>query len=157
MTLSLKGRIVLITGASAGIGKACAKAFAAEGARLLLAARRVELLQQAAPALEAAGAAAVRTLSLDVRDAGQVERTIEQLPEEWRAIDVLVNTAGLSRGLDKLYEGHRADWEEMIDTTVKGLLYVTRAGVTGMVERGRGHGVNLAATDGGMNDPTGAV
>lgn len=157
MTLSLKGRIVLITGASAGIGKACAKAFAAEGARLLLAARRVELLQQAAPALEAAGAAAVRTLSLDVRDAGQVERTIEQLPEEWRAIDVLVNNAGLSRGLDKLYEGHREDWEEMIDTNVKGLLYVTRAVVPGMVERGRGHVVNLGSTAGEMTYPRGAV
>ena len=86
-----------------------------------------------------------------------MERAVAALPEEWKAIDILVNNAGLSRGLDKLYEGKRQDWEEMIDTNVKGLLYVTRAVVPGMVARGRGHIVNLGSTAGRMTYPNGAV
>jgi 3-hydroxy acid dehydrogenase / malonic semialdehyde reductase len=143
---SLQDRIVFITGASAGIGAACARAFAAEGARLLLAARRVERLEAMEVELLEAGAAAVHALSLDVQDGDAVARSIAGLPEEWRAIDVLVNNAGLSRGLDKLWEGKTEDWEEMIDTNVKGLLWVTRAVVPGMVARGRGHIVNLGST-----------
>jgi len=153
----LNGKIVFITGASSGIGEACALAFAAEGARLLLAARRVERFQELTPKLKAAGAADVHTFSLDVRNAAQVQSQLEALPEEWKAIDILVNNAGLSRGLEKLHEGKLQDWDEMIDTNVKGLLYVTRAVVPGMVARGRGHVVNLGSTAGEITYPNGAV
>ena len=100
---------------------------------------------------------AVHSIDLDVRDRSRVQRTIDELPEEWAEIDVLVNNAGLSRGLDKLYTGKIEDWEEMIDTNVKGLLYVTRAVVPGMVVRGRGHVVNLGSTAGELAYPNGAV
>ena len=155
--LSLQNRIVFITGASAGIGAACARAFAAEGARLLLAARRLERLEAMEVDLLEAGAAAVHAFQLDVQGRADVERTLAGLPAEWRAIDVLVNNAGLSRGLDKLWEGKPQDWEEMIDTNVKGLLWVTRAVVPGMVERGRGHIVNLGSTAQELAYPGGAV
>jgi 3-hydroxy acid dehydrogenase/malonic semialdehyde reductase len=154
---SLKDRIVFITGASAGIGAACARAFAAEGARLLLAARRVDRLQSMEVDLLEAGAAAVHAFALDVRDRSGVERALAQLPEDWRAIDVLVNNAGLSRGLDKLWQGQPQDWEEMIDTNVKGLLWVSRPVVAGMVERGRGHVVNLGSTAQDLAYPGGNV
>ena len=157
MKTDLKGSIVFVTGASAGIGEACSLAFAREGARLLLAARRLERLEAMRGRLMEAGAAEVHTLGLDVRDRAAVERAVENLPPEWRGIDVLVNNAGLSRGLDKLYEGSVQDWEEMIDTNVKGLLYVTRAVVPGMVARGRGHVVSLGSTAGEMTYPGGAV
>jgi NADP-dependent 3-hydroxy acid dehydrogenase YdfG len=155
--MSLRGKTVFITGASAGIGEATAYAFAAEGARLLLAARRVEKLQTVAQEALAKGATEVHSFSLDVSDSGAVAAAIAGLPAEWAAIDVLVNNAGLSRGLDKLYEGKIEDWEEMIDTNVKGLLYVTRAVVPGMVERKSGHIVNLGSTAGELPYPMGAV
>ena len=155
--MTLKGKIVFVTGASSGIGAATALAFAAEGARLLLAARRVEKLAAVAAEALQRGAEAVHTLSLDVRDRKAVEQAIAALPAEWAAIDILVNNAGLSRGLEKLYQGSIDDWEEMLDTNVKGLLYVTRAVVPGMVERGRGHVVNLGSTAGEMTYPGGAV
>ena len=153
----LNGKIVFITGASSGIGEASAFAFAAEGARLLLAARRLERFQELTPKLKDAGAANVHTFSLDVRNAAQVQSQLDALPEEWKAIDILVNNAGLSRGLEKLHEGKLQDWDEMIDTNVKGLLYVTRAVVPGMVARARGHVVNLGSTAGELTYPNGAV
>jgi NADP-dependent 3-hydroxy acid dehydrogenase YdfG len=155
--MSLKGKIVFVTGASSGIGAATALAFAAEGARLLLAARRIEKQARVAAAALERGAEAVHTIILDVRDREAVQQTIASLPAEWGAIDVLVNNAGLSRGMDKLYQGQVDDWEEMIDTNMKGLLYVTRAVVPGMVERGRGHVVNLGSTAGEITYPGGAV
>ncbi|HUY80190.1 MAG TPA: SDR family NAD(P)-dependent oxidoreductase [Acidobacteriaceae bacterium] len=155
--MKLKGQVVFVTGASAGIGEACAFAFAAEGAKLLLAARRVGRLEAMRPKLMEAGAEAVHAFGLDVQDRGAVEQAIAGLPDEWRAMDVLVNNAGLSRGLNKLHEGEVQDWEEMIDTNVKGLLYVTRAVVPGMVERGRGHVINLGSTAGEITYPKGAV
>jgi NADP-dependent 3-hydroxy acid dehydrogenase YdfG len=155
--MNLKGKIVLITGASSGIGAATALAFAAEGARLLLAARRADRLAKVAAAVTERGAEAVHTISLDVRDRTAVQKAIDALPAEWAAIDILVNNAGLSRGLEKLYQGKIEDWEEMIDTNVKGLLYVTRAVVPGMVERGRGHVINLGSTAGELTYPGGAV
>ncbi len=157
MTTKLKDAVVLITGASAGIGEATAYAFAAEGARLLLAARRADRMKQAAPKLLEAGAADVHFVALDVTSNSEVTRVLGELPESWRAIDILVNNAGLSRGLDKVYEGKPEDWDEMIDTNVKGLLYVTRAVVPGMVERGRGHVINLGSTAGEVTYPGGAV
>jgi NADP-dependent 3-hydroxy acid dehydrogenase YdfG len=155
--MKLTGSIVFITGASAGIGVACAAAFAREGARLLLAARRLDRLEAMRPELLQAGAADVHAFALDVRDNAAVENAVTGLPEAWRKIDVLVNNAGLSRGLDKLYAGKVEDWDEMIDTNVKGLLYVTRAVVPGMVERGQGHVINLGSTAGEITYPNGAV
>jgi NADP-dependent 3-hydroxy acid dehydrogenase YdfG len=155
--MSLKGKIVFITGASAGIGAATALAFAAEGARLLLAARRAGKLAEIASLALERGAQAVHSIGLDVRDHRAVQNAIDSLPEEWAAIDVLVNNAGLSRGLDKLYLGKIEDWDEMIDTNVKGLLYVTRAVVPGMVVRGHGHIVNMGSTAGEMTYPNGSV
>ena len=155
--ISLDNRVVFITGASAGIGAACAHAFAAEGARLLLAARRVERLTAMEADLRKAGAKAVHGFQLDVQNRSAVESSLSALPEDWRAIDVLVNNAGLSRGLDKLWEGKTEDWEDMIDTNIKGLLWVTRAVVRGMVQRGRGHVVNLSSTAAELAYPGGNV
>ena len=155
--MTLKGKIVFVTGASSGIGAATTLAFAAAGARLLLAARRAGKLAEVASEALDRGAEAVHTISLDVRDCQAVRQTVETLPAEWAGIEVLVNNAGLSRGLEKLYQGQIDDWEEMIDTNMKGLLYVTRAVVPGMVERGRGHVVNLGSTAGELTYPGGAV
>jgi NADP-dependent 3-hydroxy acid dehydrogenase YdfG len=155
--MSFQGKIVFVTGASSGIGAATACAFAAEGARLLLAARRPEKLAAVVAQARERGAEAVHELILDVRDRVAVQQAIDGLPAEWARIDILVNNAGLSRGLEKFYEGKIEDWEEMIDTNVKGLLYVTRAVVPGMVERGGGHIVNLGSTAGEMTYPGAAV
>jgi 3-hydroxy acid dehydrogenase/malonic semialdehyde reductase len=153
---SLSGSTVFITGASSGIGEACARAFGAAGARLLLCARRVVRLERTAAELRAGGID-THIMQLDVRDRDAVAGFIESLPESWRAIDVLVNNAGLSRGLDPLHEGSIDDWEEMIDTNVKGLLYVTRAVSAGMVERGRGHIINIGSIAGHEVYPKGNV
>ncbi|HEX8674808.1 MAG TPA: SDR family NAD(P)-dependent oxidoreductase [Longimicrobium sp.] len=150
-------KTVLITGASAGIGAACARAFAREGARLVLAARRTERLAALAEELRAAHATECHLIALDVRDAEAVASALGGLPAEWAEVDVLVNNAGLGRGMEKLQEGTPADWDEMIDTNVKGLLYTTRALVPGMVERGRGHVVNLGSVAGHEVYPGGAV
>jgi 3-hydroxy acid dehydrogenase / malonic semialdehyde reductase len=155
--MKLQGKIVFVTGASAGIGAATALAFAAEGAKLLLAARRVEKLAFVAEEARERGAQDVLMLSLDVRDSKMVARAIAALPAGWREIEVLVNNAGLSRGLEKVYEGKVSDWDEMIDTNVKGLLYVTRAVVPGMVERRSGHVLNLGSIAGHITYPNGAV
>jgi NADP-dependent 3-hydroxy acid dehydrogenase YdfG len=155
--MSLKGRIVFVTGASSGIGAATALAFAAEGARLLLAARRAGKLAEVVSKALQRGAPAAHSIDLDVRDHRAVQQAVDDLPPEWAEIDILVNNAGLSRGLDKLYMGRIQDWEDMIDTNVKGLLYVTRAVVPGMVVRGRGHVINLGSTAGEMTYPNGAV
>ena len=157
MRSRLAGQVVLITGASSGIGAACAKAFAAEGARLLLAARRLHLLESQEPSLRAEGASEVKLLALDVRDAEAVDRAIDGLPEAWKAIDVVVNNAGLSRGLDKLHEGSRDDWDEMIDTNVKGVLHVDRAVVPLLVARGRGTVIHLGSIAGRQLYPGGNV
>lgn len=153
----LRNQVVLITGASGGIGEACAYAFAREGAKLLLAARRKDRLDALAPKLSAAGAASVHAIELDVRRFAEVSTAIAGLSPEWAGIDILVNNAGLSRGVDKVHEADPEDWDEMIDTNTKGLLYVTRAVVPGMVERGRGHVISLGSTAGEMTYPGGAV
>ncbi len=124
---------------------------------MLLAARRIDRLNEMTPGLKQAGAADVHAFALDVQQNAAVTSAVENLPEEWKRIDVLVNNAGLSRGLDKLYAGHTEDWDEMIDTNVKGLLYVTRAVVPGMEERGSGHVINMGSTAGEMTYPSGAV
>lgn len=153
----LKDTIIFITGASSGIGEATARACAAEGAHLILAARRVDRV--AALADELAAAHGIETLAcrLDVRDAAAVATTLANLPERWQPIEVLVNNAGLSRGLDKAHQADLRDWEEMIDTNVKGLLYVTRAVLPGMVARGRGHVINIGSIAGREPYPGGNV
>lgn len=155
--MNLKGKIVFITGASAGIGAATAMQCAAQGARLLLAARRPDKLADVVSQAFEQGAAAVHSFELDVRSREAVQSAINGLPPEWAEIDVLVNNAGLSRGMDKLYAGKIEDWEEMIDTNVKGLLYVARAVVPGMVARGLGHVVTLGSMAGELVYPNGAV
>ncbi|PSR14113.1 NAD(P)-dependent oxidoreductase [filamentous cyanobacterium CCP3] len=157
MPVSIANQIVLITGASSGIGAACARQLAAIGARLILAARRFEPLQALATELQQQHGTDVLTVELDVRQPEAVSKAIQGLPEEWRAIDILINNAGLSRGLDKQYEAPLDDWETMIDTNVKGLLYVTRAVVPGMVARGRGHVVNVGSIAGRQTYPGGSV
>ena len=155
--LSLKDKIVFVTGASSGIGGSTARAFAALGARLLLCARRHERVETLARSLEKDHGARVHTFKLDVRDQAAVDGAVAALPPDWRAVDVLVNNAGLSRGLDKLPGGLVSDWEEMIDTNVKGLLYVTRAVLPGMIERGRGHVINVGSVAGLEVYPGGAA
>ena len=157
---SLQGKLVLITGASSGIGAATARAFAAEGARLLLCARRLDRLTAMEPELMSLGAAEVLSEELDVTRRESVERVLGEtgsLEDNWRSVDVLVNNAGLSRGLGKLYEDDPQNWEEMLDTNVKGLLYVTREIVPGMVARGRGHVVSLGSTAGHQTYAGGSV
>jgi len=154
---SLHRRTVLITGASAGIGAACARAFAGAGARLLLAARRTDRLEALAAELRDTHGAEPHLLALDVSDADAVARVLGGLPREWEEVDVLVNNAGLGRGLDRVYEGDPVEWDEMLDTNVKGLLHVTRAVVPGMVRRGRGHVINLGSVAGHEVYPGGAV
>ncbi|MCC5667146.1 SDR family oxidoreductase [Nostoc sp. CHAB 5784] len=154
---SLENQIILITGASSGIGTACARIFAGAGAKLILAARRLERLQQLADALIKEFGIEIHLLQLDVRDRNAVEFAISTLPSAWSNIDILINNAGLSRGLDKLHEGSFQDWEDMIDTNVKGLLYVSRYVVPGMVSRDRGHVVNLGSIAGHQTYPGGNV
>ena len=155
--MTLQDRIVLITGASSGIGSATARVFAQAGAKLILTARRQDRLEQLADELGKEFASSTHLLSLDVRDAIAVESAISNLSADWSSIDVLINNAGLSRGLEKLQAGSIQDWEEMIDTNIKGLLYLTRAVLPGMISRGRGHVVNLGSTAGHQTYPNGNV
>lgn len=154
---SLDNQVVLITGASSGIGAACARAIAPLGAKLILAARRRDRLEHLAAELTEQFQTDCYLLALDVRDYSQVATALKDLPDPWDKVDVLINNAGLSRGLDKLHEGSIQDWEEMLDTNVKGLLYVTRTLVPGMVTRGRGHVVNIGSIAGHQTYPNGNV
>lgn len=153
----LQNKTVFITGASSGIGLATAEAFAKEGARLLLCARRIDKLTAEVEALKAKHRVIVHTFELDVRDQQKVDEAISALPAEWRDIDILVNNAGLSRGLDKFQDALLADWEEMLHTNVNGLLYVTRAVLPRMLERKKGHIVNIGSIAGHEVYPKGHV
>ncbi len=155
--ISLMNSIVCITGASSGIGAACAREFARHGTALLLAARRKDRLRSLAAELSAAHGVRTHILELDVTHQHDVEQAFNALPSEWNRIDILVNNAGLSRGLDKLHEGKIQDWEEMIDTNIKGLLYVSRVVAPGMVERRGGHIINLGSIAGHQVYPGGNV
>jgi 3-hydroxy acid dehydrogenase/malonic semialdehyde reductase len=154
---TLRGKTALITGASSGIGKATAIAFAREGARVLICSRRLGPLEDLARDLISEGAEGTYAFTLDVADRASVERTLRELPREWSDIEILVNNAGLSRGLKKVYEQDPEDWQEMIDTNVLGLLHVTRAVVPRMVERGVGHVISLGSTAGYMTYANGTV
>lgn len=140
-------RIALITGASSGIGEACARKFAESGYSLILTARRAEKLAELKAELETDGTK-VKTLTFDVRDAEAAETAVDSLEPEWRKIDVLINNAGLALGLNKEYEGDPDDWNTMIDTNIKGLLTMTRLIVPGMVERNEGHVINIGSVAG---------
>ncbi len=146
-------KIALVTGASAGIGEATARKLAAAGYDIILAARRLNRLQQLAETLSVES----HLIQLDVRDREAVKRAIAGLPERWQAIELLINNAGLSRHLEKLHEGHAEAWDEMIDTNVKGLLYVSRAVIPGMVARGKGHVINVGSIAGHEVYPSGNV
>lgn len=155
--MQLHNRLVCITGASSGIGRACAETFARAGARLILLARREERLQSLARELRERYSAESQVFECDVRDRNRVEAVFNALPQGWEAIDILINNAGLSRGLDKLHEGQIADWEEMIDTNIKGLLYVSRSALPGMVARNAGMIINIASIAGREVYPNGNV
>lgn len=145
---NLEGKIVFITGASSGIGKACAVEFAKLKARLVLAARRINKLETLAKELSTGYGIEVKTLELDVRNFEEVKNKFDQLNSEWKQIDILVNNAGLAKGLDKFYEGKLSDWNEMIDTNIKGLLHTSRVIVPQMIERHSGHIINIGSTAG---------
>ena len=153
----IKGKTVLVTGASAGIGEATARAFATLGANLVLCARRVERLADLKAELEGAHGITVRIHGLDVRDRDAVEQFVSGLQSDGIVPDVLVNNAGKAVGLDLLHEGLVEDWEEMIDTNVKGLLYLSRAVVPLMVKRDSGHVVNIGSIAGHQVYQKGAV
>lgn len=141
----LANKIALITGASAGIGAATARLLAAEGADVIITARRVEKLEQLAKEIKQEYKIRVLPLALDVQNKTQVQDTLAALPSEWQAVDILVNNAGLGLTLDSMQVGNPDNWDIMIDTNIKGLLYVTRAVLPGMLERDRGHIVNIGS------------
>ena len=140
-------KIVLITGATSGIGLGCARKFAENGDKVILTGRNEQRLAEIRQELEAKSAK-VLTLAFDVRDSQQAQQCINDLPEDWQEIDVLVNNAGLALGLEPEYEGDLDDWSTMIDTNIKGLLTMTRLVVPGMVERNRGHIINIGSVAG---------
>lgn len=140
-------RIALITGATSGIGRATAARLARAGYRIIITGRRADRLEAIADELRGDGAD-VFTLTYDVRDLEQCRAALDSLPDEWKRIDVLVNNAGLALGLEPEFEGDTVDWDTMIDTNIKGLLYMTRLVVPGMVERNSGHIVNIGSVAG---------
>ena len=154
--------IILITGATSGFGEATARRFAAEGWRVIITGRRRDRLDVLARELEGLhgtleGGTVAHALRFDVRDNSAVEQAIASLPEEWKAIDVLVNNAGLAAGMDPIQTGALEDWDRMLDTNVKGLLHVSRAIIPGMIARGKGHVINIGSTAGKEVYPKGNV
>ncbi len=143
----MKNKIVLITGATSGIGEGCAKRFAKGGYDLILTGRNTKKLEELKLTLET-GDCHVLTLNFDVRDRAAAIKAVEGLSDDWKQIDVLVNNAGLARGLDSEYEGNLDEWDEMVDTNIKGLLTMTRLVVPGMVERNHGHVINIGSVAG---------
>lgn len=148
MTLSLKNKIVFITGASSGIGKACAQSFAEAGAHVLLCARRLSVVQALAQKLKETYGVETHAFQLDVRDYAMVKAQLSALPARWKTMDILLNNAGLAAGLETIQEANVQDWEDMIDTNVKGLLYVTREILPDMVHRNAGHIINIGSISG---------
>lgn len=153
----LKNKIVLITGASSGIGMSCARDFAKAQAKLLLCARRLEKLNELARELQNQYGIDVHAFKLDVSDLNQVQKALHSLPEAWKAIDILVNNAGLAAGFNTVQEANIKDWELMIDTNVKGLLYVTREVLPQMVAKDAGHIINIGSIAGHEVYPKGAI
>ncbi|MCQ2347012.1 MAG: SDR family oxidoreductase [Paludibacteraceae bacterium] len=150
-------KTAFITGASSGIGAACARKFAENGYRLILNARNEEKLNAVADRLRKEFNTEILLLIFDVREREVARKAIAELPTEWQDIDVLVNNAGLALGLEKEYVGDFADWDTMIDTNIKALLSITRFVVPGMVNRGKGHIINIGSVAGDVAYPNGAV
>jgi len=155
--LSVMAKIAMITGASAGIGEACAEVFAKNGYNLVLSARRYDRLDKLSKRLSNDYGILIQIMEVDVQNRKQVLDSWERLSEEWKHIDILINNAGLSLGLDPIYEGEIDDWDRMIDTNIKGLLYVSRAVIPGMKERGSGHIINIGSIAGKEVYPNGNV
>jgi NADP-dependent 3-hydroxy acid dehydrogenase YdfG len=145
----LKNKTILITGATSGIGKATAELFAKDGARLILVGRRADRLKNLADGLKVE----THRITLDVRDRAAIEAAMDDLPDEWRAIDVLVNNAGLALDLSSADAANLDDWEVMIDTNIRGLITLTRLILPGMKERKFGHIVNISSTAGNYQYP----
>jgi len=146
--IKLKDKTALITGASSGIGKACAEQFASLGCNLILAARRIERLEKLAEDLKSQYNIQVLTIQLDVQDRNNVKTAIENLPASFQKIDILVNNAGLALGSDKIQDGKIENWDTMIGTNVRGLLYVTHYVLPGMISHNAGHIMNIGSVAG---------
>jgi len=153
----MRNKIVFITGASSGIGEACARKFASQGANLILNARNMSKLVELKNELTEEYGIQVQLLPFDVRDRNVVTNAIQSLTDEWTAIDVLINNAGLVIGVDKEYEGNLDEWDIVIDTNIKGLLTMTRLIVPGMLKRGSGHIINIGSIAGEAAYPGGSV
>jgi 3-hydroxy acid dehydrogenase/malonic semialdehyde reductase len=153
----MNAKTALITGATSGIGAACAHMFAQQGYRLILVGRRSDLLETNGHHLADKYAVEVQSLVADVRDKKQLSEVLEGLPAEWKKVDVLVNNAGLSRGLESIDQGDTDDWDAMIDTNVKGLLYVTKIVSNWMIPEKRGHIINIGSIAGKEVYPNGNV
>ena len=150
-------KTVLITGASSGIGEGCARKFASEGARLILNSRSADKLEALAESLNKEYGAECHVLPFDVCNRQAAREALAYLPEEWKSIDILINNAGLAIGVDKEHEGCLEEWDVMIDTNIKALLSMTRMVVPGMIERGRGHIINIGSIAGDAAYPGGSV
>lgn len=150
-------KTVLITGASSGIGEGCARKFASQGARIILNARNTQKLEALALELKEKYNSECYVLPFDVCDRNAAIESLESLPNEWKSIDILINNAGLAVGVDKEHEGSLDEWDVVIDTNVKALLSMTRLVVPGMVERGRGHIINIGSIAGDAAYPGGSV
>ena len=153
----MEKKIVLITGASSGIGEGCARKFAMNGYRLILNGRNIEKLNTVKKELEENYPTDIYLLPFDVRDRQAAKTALDSLPAEWKEIDILVNNAGLVIGVDKEHEGNLDEWDIVLDTDVKALLAMTRLVVPGMVERGRGHVINMGSIAGDYAYPGGSV
>ncbi len=150
-------KISLITGATSGIGKACAQRFAKEGYNVIITGRREERLQDLKKELEGTLNIEVLLLAFDIREREAVEKAVTSLPENWKKIDVLVNNAGLALGLNPIHEGNTDDWDTMIDTNIKGLLYMSKAVANLMVKNGHGHIIHIGSIAGREAYPNGNV
>ncbi len=157
MDTVLENKIVFITGASSGIGEACAQQFAKAGCQLILAARRIDRLEALAQELQKNYSTNILVQAMDVTNKSLVEKTFAQLDERWNKVDILINNAGLASGLDNFQDADIEDWEKMINTNIKGLLYVTRTAITGMLARNKGHIINIGSIAGHETYPKGHV
>lgn len=154
---SIKGKKVFITGVTSGIGKSCVYALAKEGADLIISARRKNLLDELVNNVKSKYKVNIYAFQLDVSKKNEVDNAFKSLPDEWKKIDILINNAGVGRGLNKLFEDNPDGWDEMIDTNIKGLLNVTNAIIHQMVERKDGHVINIGSIAGHEAYPRGAV
>ena len=155
--MTLKNKTILITGASSGIGLSCAKLFAKHGAKIILLARRKNILEEISAKLHDKFNTDSYILPLDITNKNQIEKVFSELPNKWKKIDVLINNAGLALGIDKIPEGNINDWETMINTNILGLLYVTRKIIPLMIKENSGHIINIGSISSHEVYPGGAV